>query len=78
MMQVADLNAVSPEDKWTALHFAANEGHTEIVKDLIDRNGIEIDSLTNQQRTALHIAAARGHTEICKLFIEKQVPKIQM
>ena len=46
-MQVADLNTKG-EDLWSALHFAANEGHVELIKDLMERNGIEIDSKTSQ------------------------------
>ena len=41
----------------------------------MERNGIELDARTNQERTPLHMAASRGHSQICKLLIEKQLPR---
>lgn len=32
-------------DNWTALHFASNEGYTEVVKLLLE-NGASVDVLT--------------------------------
>lgn len=68
-LQVADINAKGPEN-WTALHYAANEGHGDILETLIEKN-ILIDAVTIQNRTALHLAASRGHLDICKLLCDQ-------
>ncbi|XP_041976210.1 ankyrin-3-like [Aricia agestis] len=49
----------------TALHYAAEQGHTGIVKILID-SGCKIDVPAGDGLTALHIAAMRNHYEIVK------------
>ena len=56
-------------DKCSSLHFAAANGHTEIVKLLIAANA-EVNAVNNLQKTPLHLAARSGHTEIVKLLIE--------
>lgn len=40
---IADIN-VKGLDNWTALHFAVNEGRTEIVQDLLSRDGLVKDA----------------------------------
>jgi ankyrin repeat protein len=68
MLQVADINTKG-SDNWTALHYAANEGHGDILEVLIDKN-IDVEALTNLKRTALHLAAARGNIDICRLLCD--------
>lgn len=46
MLQVADINTKGADD-WTALHFASNEGHGDIVEALIEKS-IKVDALTSQ------------------------------
>ncbi|CAG2249794.1 unnamed protein product [Mytilus edulis] len=53
----------------TALHEAAWNGRTEIVRLLIDR-GIDINLPNNDGSTALHKAAWSGQTEIVRLLID--------
>lgn len=65
---VADINTT--QDGFTALHFAASECQVEVVKELVKRPGIFIDSVNNEQRTPLHIAAQRGSLEICRILCE--------
>lgn len=36
-LQVADINTKG-SDEWTALHYAANEGHGDILEALIEKN----------------------------------------
>ena len=67
-LQVADINAKG-SDQWTALHYAANEGHGDILEALIEKN-IDIQALTKQQRTVLHLAASRGNIDICRLLCD--------
>lgn len=69
MLQVAELNTKGA-DNWTALHYAANEGHGDILEALIGKN-IDLSAVTNQLRTALHLAAARGNTDICRLLCDQ-------
>ncbi|XP_071150121.1 uncharacterized protein [Mytilus edulis] len=54
----------------TALHDAAWNGRTEIVRLLIDR-GIDINLPNNDGSTALHNAAWSGQTEIVRLLIDR-------
>lgn len=51
----------------TALMLAAVEGHTEVVRRLIEA-GSEING---EGWTALHYAAWKGHRDVCKLLIDK-------
>jgi len=60
-------------DNWTALHFAANEGHTEVVKELLSHKAdIEREPISSINRTPLHLAAMRGHTNIVRMIIESK------
>lgn len=52
------------------MHYAANEGHGDILEALIGKN-IDIEAVTSQKRTGLHLAAARGHTDICRLLLDQ-------
>jgi hypothetical protein len=52
------------------LHLAANEGHLEIVKLLID-NGADVNGDSIANLTPLHGAALAGHTEVAAFLIEK-------
>jgi ankyrin repeat protein len=66
---VADINNKGL-DQWTALHFAANEGRIEVVRELVKITDIEIDSYSSIMRAPLHLAAIRGHVNILRLLIE--------
>ena len=68
-LQVADINAKGADD-WTALHYAANEGHGDICEKLIERS-IDVEAVTNRRRTALHLACARGHVDISRLLCDQ-------
>ena len=68
MLQVADINSKGA-DLWSALHYAANEGHGDILEKLIEKN-IDVEAVTNLKRSALHLACARGHTDICRLLCD--------
>ena len=65
---VADIN-VKGLDQWTALHFAANEGREDVVKELLSHNDLEKEPKSSILRTPLHLAAIRGHTNIARLLI---------
>jgi ankyrin repeat protein len=63
-----DLNAKTLDD-WTALHLAANEGHTQIV-DILLKNDINKEAVTKMGRKALHIATIKGNYDVVRLLIE--------
>ena len=52
----------------TALHIAASEGHTEVVKLLLDAKA-EVNAQSSAGLTALTMVASRGHTEVVKLLL---------
>jgi ankyrin repeat protein len=62
---VADVNTKGL-DQWTALHFAANEGRLEIVKELVKHPDVELDTSSSILRTPLHLASIRGHVGIIR------------
>ncbi|MEJ2111162.1 MAG: ankyrin repeat domain-containing protein [Acidobacteriota bacterium] len=53
----------------TALHTASRNGHTEIVKLLLEA-GANVDATGNDDVTALHAASQNGHAEIVELLLE--------
>ncbi len=63
----ADVNARGLED-FTALHYAANEEHAEIVRFLITQ-GANVNAATVSLQTPLHLAACRGNCEIVQLLV---------
>ena len=58
---VADINAKGL-DQWTALHFSSDQGHLQIVDELLSQPSIEVDAISTIQRTPLHLAAIKGNT----------------
>lgn len=52
----------------TALHLAAQHGHSEIA-DILLRGGVNRDARTKLERTALHIASQGGHLEVVNLLL---------
>jgi len=51
----------------TALHVAACQGHTKVVKLLLGHYA-EVNVKDKKGRTALHMAEEKGHAEIAKLL----------
>ena len=62
----ADLNVVD-EYGATALHWASQEGHSEIMKMLI-KAGADVNVVNKYGITALHLASLLGHSEIVKML----------
>jgi len=70
----ADVNATDIAFH-TPLHYAAREGHTEIVKLLINSGAdmnvvVRRTSFTRHGFTPLHYAAYEGHLDVVKLLVE--------
>ncbi len=63
-----NLNATDPEG-FTALHYAAREGHVEMVEILIEA-GAFIHCKSKDNRTPLFLAVKRGHTAVVKKLLE--------
>jgi ankyrin repeat protein len=53
-----------------ALHLAAEHGHAEIVRQLLDA-GAAVDAPRLDRKTALILAAANGHADVVRLLLEK-------
>ena len=61
---------------WTPLHFAAQNGHLEVVRLLLERganvNAQNTDELWwRERRTPLHFAAQNGHLDVVRLLLER-------
>ncbi len=65
----ADINTKGL-DQWTALHFAANEGKIDVVKELLSRKGIKKDAVSSYYRTPLHLAVIRGNLDIARALVQ--------
>ena len=59
----------------TAIHFAANNGHTEIVELLLEQN-IEANPSDLAGFTPLHLACMNGHFEIVQIYCAKKTPNL--
>jgi signal recognition particle subunit SEC65 len=55
----------------TPLSWAARNGHSEIVKLLLEKDGIDVNSMDNYGRTPLSRAAENGHLDVVKLLLDK-------
>ena len=62
--------AIVTRPGWTALHYAAASGDTEIAAILLERHAY-IDSESPSQLTPLMIAAREGHLEVAELLLRE-------
>ena len=74
--------SLKPHSRWLPIHVVAEQGHLDLCKYIIGRNGHynltlkQIGSITTTfMSTPLHFASENGHFEICKLLIENMVHK---
>ena len=65
------LNAKDKNDT-TPLHTASQSGYTEIVKVLVEKQGVELNLQDKDGRTPLHTAAWNDHSDVVKVLIEKE------
>ncbi|MBQ3024181.1 MAG: ankyrin repeat domain-containing protein [Spirochaetaceae bacterium] len=70
LSQGADIEARDGSDRQTALVFASNRGHFDVVKMLLDRNA-NINAQDDKGWTALSEASYRGHLDIVDLLLKK-------
>eukprot|EP01098_Paradermamoeba_levis_P004441 TRINITY_DN1904_c0_g1_i4.p2 TRINITY_DN1904_c0_g1~~TRINITY_DN1904_c0_g1_i4.p2 ORF type:complete len:486 (-),score=183.62 TRINITY_DN1904_c0_g1_i4:122-1579(-) len=52
-----------------ALHYAAQKGHAQIVRVLLE-NGFDPNKTAKNNNTALHLASQNGHTDVVKVLLE--------
>ncbi|XP_071099824.1 transient receptor potential cation channel subfamily A member 1 homolog isoform X3 [Haliotis cracherodii] len=66
-------NIINTEDNIgnTALHLAAQNGHTEIVKKMLEKHKAEHGRKNDRERTALHLAAEKGHTQTVGVIVAR-------
>jgi hypothetical protein len=62
-----DINSVD-EEAWSALHYAAGEGHTRTCEFLIE-NGANIDALDSYNCTPLWVAAFNDKRDVVKVLL---------
>lgn len=62
------------ENGMNLLHWAADRGHFDITKCLINHN-IDINSQDNEGQTALHYAASCGHIDVVRILLEHGADK---
>lgn len=68
------INALTKQS-WTAVHLAAREGHTKILKLLLTVPGIDLFIKNREERTPLHIAAIYNRKWAAKTLLERS-PKL--
>jgi hypothetical protein len=71
LLSIRNIN-VNVKNDWngsTPLHWAAWNGHIEIVR-LLLQNGAEVNAKDRWDRTPLHFAAYHGHVDILHLLVE--------
>jgi ankyrin repeat protein/predicted DNA-binding WGR domain protein len=61
--------AAKDRQGYSAIHLAAENGHTEVIKVLIEA-GVKVALGGPDRKTALHIAAARGDLEMVQFLVE--------
>ena len=68
---------MSNNDGWTALHYSAQRGNSEVVAYFAEM-GTDICLKTNDGTNCLQIAALQGHFNLCKMLIDKHLVDLHM
>ncbi len=66
----ADLSNTA-EQGWTALHWAAQEGHEPVTRLLLDREA-DVSATAEHGCTALHLAVNRGWEPVTRLLLDRE------
>ncbi|CAE8649614.1 unnamed protein product [Polarella glacialis] len=73
ILEAGDVDLSARFNGKTALHYAALDGHVELVRDIVSK-GAAIDAMDEQRgtegMTPLLWAAMIGHAEVCKALVE--------
>ncbi|XP_069477814.1 serine/threonine-protein phosphatase 6 regulatory ankyrin repeat subunit B-like isoform X2 [Ambystoma mexicanum] len=67
------------ESGYTPLHLAAQSGHENLVRLLLNYPGVQADTPTSVQgSTPLHLAAQNGHTPVVGLLLSKSTSQLHL
>ncbi|BGO96805.1 hypothetical protein NBRC10513v2_000741 [Rhodotorula toruloides] len=66
-------NQTSPHTGLAPLHYAAQRGHVDVVKWLIEECGAMPELEDGDGETPLHKAAHSGHLDVCRFLISREV-----
>ena len=58
-----------PYSGYTALHWAAKHGNTEVIRSLVKVYGVNVNEKTHGGYTALHLASKYCRKETCKVLV---------
>lgn len=65
-----DKSVAWDDDQYTPLHYAAEEGNLEVIKELVGRDKVPVDIITSERkRTPLQFAASAGHLQAVKFLV---------
>ena len=67
-LRQVNVEARDHEFGWSGIHWAAKNGHVDVVKVLI-QTGAHVNAVDDFKRTALHRVAWTGHAEVVKVLI---------
>ena len=70
LQKLQDPNAPDAAVWWTALHSAAENGHLEVVRLLLEAGAFCDQATTDDGTTPLILAALEGHLEVARLLLE--------
>jgi ankyrin repeat protein len=68
-MMVDDLGAEPDKDGWAPLHYAATNGHLEVVQYLLSKE-VDVDAQSPSDTTPLMLAARYGHIRVVKYLLD--------
>ena len=68
-----NVDCINHQNKYgrTAMHYASQEGHTQVVNLHLQQSNVDINHEDGDGMTPLHDAAYRGHIEVVKLLLEQ-------
>ena len=57
---------------FTPLHVVAEHGHADIVRLLLDKQGIDVNVMDDNNDTPLHVVVQHGHADVVRLLLDRQ------